>query len=51
MIFTLSTSTISFYVYIYIETYPISDNESTTDSIDIIDTNIVKLPQGEFNCK
>jgi hypothetical protein len=31
------------------ETYPISDNESTTDSIDIIDTNIVKLPQGEFN--
>jgi hypothetical protein len=49
MIFTLSTSTISFYVYI--ETYPISDNESTTDSIDIIDTNIVKLSQGEFNCK
>jgi len=26
------------------DTYPISDNESTTDSVDIIDTNnIVKL--------
>ncbi|CAF4991080.1 unnamed protein product [Rotaria socialis] len=38
------------------DTYPISDNESTTDSICIIDTNTVQLQknddeQGEFNRK
>ncbi|CAM2717146.1 unnamed protein product [Rotaria socialis] len=38
------------------DTYPISDNESTTDSICIIDTNMVQLQknddeQGEFNRK
>ncbi|CAF1079664.1 unnamed protein product [Rotaria sordida] len=38
------------------DTYPISDNESTTDSVYIIDTNTVQLQknddeQGEFNRK
>jgi hypothetical protein len=42
--------------YIYVDTYPISDNESTTDSVYIIDTNTVKLQhddeeQGELNRK
>ncbi|CAF4550720.1 unnamed protein product [Rotaria sp. Silwood1] len=36
------------------DTYPISDNESTTDSVYIIDTNTIQLQknddeQGEFN--
>jgi hypothetical protein len=50
MIFTLYTPTI-YVLYIYIDTYPISDNESTSDSVYLIDTNTVKLQQGELNRK
>ena len=50
LIFTLDTVMI-LYVCVSIDTYPISDNESTLDSISLIDTNIVKLPQEELNRK
>jgi len=48
--------TTSFDFYVHLDTYPISDNESATDSVYIIDTNIVKLQpndeeQGELNRK
>jgi hypothetical protein len=50
MILTLYTPTIYFFLFLYIDTYSISDNESTTNSVDLIDTNTVKL-EGELNRK